>query len=123
MRIDELLALKAGWLDGASTVPSPDGLEWLRKEFTEYWPDEVPLPFIYPTPGGGIRLEWSSAEWEISAEIDLETKRGEFFATPLNDEDSEKAALNLVTPSDWKTVTQWIAKFAPMEPEAVGGMA
>ena len=123
MRIGELLVLKDGWLDGAGTAPSPDGLEWLRKELTEQWPDEIALPFLYPTPEGGIRAEWSSDEWEISAEINLETKQTDFFAIPRKSGESQEASCNLITAADWKTAIQWVAKFAPTEPEAVGGIA
>lgn len=123
MRIGELLALKGGWLDGAGTAPDPNGLVWLRKELTEQWPDETALPFLYPTPEGGIRAEWSSAEWEISAEIDLVSKQAQFLATPLKDGTDEETTISLKTPADWKSASQWVAKFAPTEPEAVGGIA
>ena len=123
MRIDELLVLKDGWLDGAGAAPSRDGLEWLRKQLTDHWPEEVPLPFLYPTLEGRIRAEWSSTEWEISAEIDIAIKQAEFFSTPLIEGDSDEASISLTTPADWKTAAQWVAKFAPKEPEAVGGIA
>jgi hypothetical protein len=123
MRIDELLTIKDGWLDGAGTAPSRDGLEWLRKEFTEHWSDDVALPFLYPTPDGGIRAEWSSTDCEISAEIDLGTKQAEFFSTPLNDGEGEEITVPLTTPAEWRTASEWVAKFTPMEPEVTGGIA
>lgn len=123
MRIGELLVLKDGWLDGAGTAPNPSGLEWLRKDLTEQWPDEVALPFLYPTAEGGIRAEWSSADWEISAEIDLVSKQAEFLAAHLNDGTDDETAISLNTPAGWKSAAEWVAKFAPTEPEAVGGFA
>lgn len=122
MRIDELLVLEDGWLGGVGSALSRDGLEWLRKQFTDHWPDEVPIPFLYPTPEGGIRTEWSSIEWEISAEIDIAIKQAEFVSIPLVEGEIDEAVISLATPADWKTAAQWVAKFAPMNPEAVGGI-
>ena len=45
-----------GWLDGDGKAPSSDGLEWLRDAFECNYPDEVPVPHIYPTESGGVSL-------------------------------------------------------------------
>lgn len=123
MRIDELLALKDGWYDGVGTALSSAGLVWLRNAFADHWPDEVALPFLYPTAEGGIRAEWSAENWEINAEIELDTKNAIIGASPLGEGDFEETAFDLSVPMNWKNAAEWIGRFAPTEPATVGGTA
>ena len=123
MRIDELLVLKEGWLDGSGTAPSKAGLEWLRKELTDQWPDDIALPYLYPTPEGGIRAEWSSDDCEITAEIDLLTKQVVFISSRMSDGESEEKLFDLSDSGNWRTAADWVARFAPLEPETIGGIA
>jgi hypothetical protein len=59
-RIEELLALKPGWLDGEGQAPSAPVLLAAGRLV-----DSIPCPpgtvRIYPTPEGGVELEWDDA--------------------------------------------------------------
>ncbi|MFD0405552.1 hypothetical protein [Kitasatospora sp. NPDC127116] len=58
-RLDELMAVQPGWLDGEGTPPSPAvaaAAAGLAETFTQ-WAAPGPLR-LYPTPEGGIELEW-----------------------------------------------------------------
>lgn len=123
MRVDELLVLKEGWLDGSGTAPSKAGLEWLRKELTDHWPDDIALPYLYPTPEGGICAEWSSVDCEITAEIDLVTKQVVFISSRMSDGESEEKLFELSDSANWRSAADWVVRFAPVEPEAIGGIA
>jgi hypothetical protein len=48
-RIDELRGLEAGWLDGYGKAPSQEGLNWFSNAFENRYPDDLALPYIYPT--------------------------------------------------------------------------
>ncbi|MEI6604820.1 MAG: hypothetical protein WCP35_05895, partial [Verrucomicrobiota bacterium] len=67
-RCEELAQLKDGWLDGEGKAPTKEGLA----AFTQAWDgasaEALPLPYLYPTPEGGIQMEWRQGDWEISAE-------------------------------------------------------
>lgn len=86
LRLEELSDLKDGWLDGRGFAPSWAGLQWLVYAFEKNYDISLPLPYLYPTPEGGIRAEWSLNDQEISLEIDLETRKGAFHALSLQDE-------------------------------------
>lgn len=56
-RLDELAALKPGWLDSESQPPGPSVVAYSARiaESVTSWVG--PLA-IYPTPEGGVELEW-----------------------------------------------------------------
>lgn len=104
-RLDELRSLKAGWLDGEGVAPSGEGLDWLSEAFELNYPDELPLPYLYPTLEGGIQAEWSMGEIEASLEIDLVARRGDWAAVDLTTDEEASRDLDLSEPEDW----QWLA--------------
>lgn len=59
-RLDELAALKPGWLDGEGVPPGPGviALAAAIAESSQVWAKGMR---IYPTPEGGIELEWDDA--------------------------------------------------------------
>lgn len=59
-RMDELAALQPGWLDGDGAALGPALLATAAviAESTAQWAGEIG---IYPTPEGGVQLEWSDA--------------------------------------------------------------
>lgn len=83
-RLDEFRDMKDGWLEGEGVAPSLEGLDWLATGFDRYFPDDLPLPYLYPTPEGGVQAEWSLSENEISLEIDLVTHQGAWHRLEMN---------------------------------------
>ena len=55
-RLDELALLEDGWLDGEGDAISPLLIQLVRDKFHK--PEGLPQPFVYPTPEGGITVEW-----------------------------------------------------------------
>ncbi|WP_232537517.1 hypothetical protein [Cystobacter fuscus] len=72
-RLKEFEDLEHGWLDGEDgEVPSKEGLGWLRGIILALMASyKVPLPYLYPTPEGGVQAEWTFKPWEVSAEFNL----------------------------------------------------
>ena len=102
-RLDEFRAMRDGWLDGEDGVaPSHAGLDWLASNFARHYPDDVPLPYAYPTPAGGVQLEWSLGVQAISLDVDLATRRAWWHRLDLVSEDDAEAELNLDAAADWK---------------------
>lgn len=80
-QVDSLKGLGAGWYDEASPSYDPAALEWLAqllKGLLEAF--ELPTPYVYPTPEGLARLEWSAPTWEVIAGIDLVEKTSDVIA-------------------------------------------
>ena len=114
-RLDEFRDMKDGWADGMQhpsdwgsgygKAPSHEGLDWLADKFTSEYPDDLPLPRAYPTPEGGIQMEWRLGRYDISLEVDFENRIGEWNWVDLNSEDEGENALNMDDRNDW----QWVA--------------
>ena len=57
--------LEAGWADGVLDVDdqsnrygkklSISGLNWLISQFGEYYGSDLPKPYLYPAPEGGVQ--------------------------------------------------------------------
>ncbi|MYA05534.1 MAG: hypothetical protein F4Y37_13145 [Caldilineaceae bacterium SB0664_bin_22] len=102
-RLDELRSMQDGWLDDSGKAPSMVGLDWLSRSFEHQFPDDLPLPYTFPMPEGGIEMEWSLEPHSIILEIDLETHKGSWlrFAGQTNGEDERELDLNDNSAWDW----------------------
>ena len=105
VQLDELRLLQNGWLDGDGIAPPTDGLEWLNDVFEYNYPDEVPVPHLYPTEAGGVQIEWSLEPNEITLDVDLETHLGELHVLNMMSDDVSERTLNFDDAADWK----WLA--------------
>ena len=101
-RLDEFRAMRDGWLDGEGLAPSHAGLDWLSSALERHFPPDAPLPYTYPTPAGGVQLEWSLGRREISLEIDLATRRAQWHWADLDSDADAEAELNLDDAAGWK---------------------
>lgn len=87
-RLVELAGLSEGWLNGEEG----SRLDLSALEFARDLLDEIPkaaleLPRIYPTPEGGVQLEWHGPEIRIELEIEPDLSF-ELFALHPNDEET-----------------------------------
>lgn len=105
-RLDELKLLRNGWLDGqAGRTLETNGLEWLRRAFEGNYPDDLPLPYLYPTAEGGVQVEWTLGTREITLEVDLASKTGVWHELDLGSDDETTTELDLTKSTNW----QWLA--------------
>lgn len=109
-RLDELRDMQNGWLEGEGLAPGSTGLDWLEYASSGRFPDEALLPHIYPTPEGGIQMEWEQDDIVSSLEIDLETRHGEWFQFSRSTEECAERTLNLDAPRDWSWLISEIKK-------------
>jgi hypothetical protein len=103
-RLDDLRLLQPGWLEGQGEPPAQEGLDWLSSVFNQQYPDDLPLPFLYPTAEGGIQAEWSLAKTEVTFAIDLTSHVGQWHALRMDVGAEETRELNLGDTNDW----QWL---------------
>ncbi len=103
-QLDDLRYLRDGWLDGEGKTPPADGLDWLRGAFECNYPDKLPLPHLYPTETGGVHAEWSLDPNEITLDVNLGTRLGEWHILNMTSDDATKRTLNFNDAADW----QWL---------------
>lgn len=74
-RLEELKVLKKGWLDGEQGQPLASAeLQSLADILAElHEQEELPIPYLYPTPSGDVQAEWTIGSWELSATFNLAT--------------------------------------------------
>ena len=116
-RLEDLAALKAGWLNGKGEPLDPMGLRALAKQFDKYFDAELPLPHLYPTAGGGVQAEWSIGAWEVSLEIELESQKATYQALHLSTGECHDLGLELTESSaDWAILNEAIENLQRLKP-------
>jgi hypothetical protein len=107
-RLNELSYLKSGWLEGKGVAPSKEGLFWLAKSFEHYFPEGLPLPYLYPTEEGGIRAEWSLELREVSLDIALNTHKAVWHYLKIDSGEDETKEINLENEGDWNWLIEQV---------------
>jgi len=98
LQLDELRALGDGWLDGKGSAPTAEGVDWLTEWFERRVPPSAAPPRFYPTAEGGVRAEGMFGRQDVSLDIDLAARRGQWHRLNLDsDDDEEERSLNLDT--------------------------
>jgi hypothetical protein len=112
-RLEGLAMLREGWLDGEGLRLPPAGVAWLSKAWTEHWPSDLPLPYVYPTASGGVQLEWSMNTATISVEADLAARTAELVASRTTDGELEaESALNLADAGSWFQIVDIVRRLS-----------
>lgn len=111
-RLEELKALRRGWLDGRGDPPDPEALTWLAHGWMTAYPASLPNPYVYPTPQGGVQLEWSLGTWELSAEVDLDRKRTYFVAVDVAGAATDEFDVDMNSPDGWHTLADLVRKYS-----------
>ena len=114
-QIDELRSLQDGWLEGGGRTPTGDELDWLSRAFDRYYPDDLPLPYLYPTELGGVQAEWSLGRNEVTLEMNLAEHSGYFHALRMENDVETTRTLNLDEDTDWGLLRQAIADMSENE--------
>lgn len=104
-RLDEFRKMKNGWLEGDGLAPNHDGLDWLSASFNRHYPNDAALPHTFPTPAGGIEMEWSSGSQSVILEIDLEQQLGDWLRFDKETDEEYSHTLSLSDGTKW----EWVA--------------
>ena len=107
-RLEELRLLKNGWLEGGGRALSREGLDWLSRTFERHYPENLPLPYLYPTEEGGVQAEWSLGPKEVSLEIEFRSHSGEWHVLDMETNEVSEQTLNINNANDWKWLVEQI---------------
>ena len=114
LQLDDIRALKRGWLDGEGRAPSQSGIDWIESRLHRYLAADLPRPYLYPTEAGGVQLEWSIESNEISIEVNLESHLGIWHQLNVQPQlnmlssDERERELNLDQSSSWGWIIRQI---------------
>lgn len=111
LRLDELSLLRDGWLDGQGKSLDKQGLDWFADILSSRYPEELPLPYLYPTVEGNIRMEWTFDTREISMEVDLHVHSGKWDVLDVCTGEEENRVLNLADQIEWKFISERIKEY------------
>lgn len=114
-RMSILRLVRDGFHEGQGVAPDHDALMWLCDRYCEHFGDDLPAPYIYPTlePVGGVMLEWSFGPIDVSLEIDLKDKVGQWDVTGTKTSfvTDEEALFILTDAEPWQEIAAKIRKF------------
>jgi hypothetical protein len=111
-RLEEFRSIEDGWLEGEGKAPFPDGLDWLAQLFDQRYPDDLPIPHLYPTAEGGIQAEWSQETKEITLEIDIAERTGQWHELDTETDEDESHTLDLNDAPSWQWIVDRIHRIA-----------
>ena len=119
-QLADLKNLKKGWAEGVQSASqwgtgygeplSSEGLKWLAHQFTAYYAFDLPRPYLYPTPEGGVQAEWTLGPNETSLEIDLTAHTAEWHCLNWQTKHSSHRSLNLGSADAWKWLDSQLRK-------------
>ena len=107
-RLDELRSMAVGEFDGLGSAPSHEGLDWLSEKFEHHYPDDLPLPSTFPTPEGGLEMEWSERHQTVIFGINLVTHEGDWYQFDKSSDSETSRKLDLDTSDGWQWVSSQI---------------
>jgi hypothetical protein len=112
-QFEDLAKLRDGWFEPDTAALDPAGLKAFHR-FLEQAVREhgIPRPFLYPTPDGEARAEWSFPDWEVSATIQIRGRLLHLHATHLKSDDSEEAELSLESEGAVSSFAKFVLQFA-----------
>jgi hypothetical protein len=84
-QVRSLAALSRGWFDESSPSYQREELEWLEgllKGVLDGF--ELPTHYLYPTPEGLARAEWSGVKWEVIVSMNLSERVADVVAARID---------------------------------------
>ncbi|MEZ4911037.1 MAG: hypothetical protein R2774_09250 [Saprospiraceae bacterium] len=110
--LKELENLHEGWMNGEGVALDKNGLIWLAEYFElNYNSELLPLPATFPTLDGHIQFEWTLNNYEVSLEVNLHDKSGDFYCIDVQSKEETIKALDLMNSNDWQKLNELIASF------------
>lgn len=114
LQFDELKLLQRGWFEEDTPPLDPAGLDMFRSFLhSVLGGSDIPLPYLYPTPEGDARAEWSFPEWEVSATAELARRSIVLHATHLRSDAFEERELSMDATDGVVGFTKFIHQFMP----------
>lgn len=112
-RLKVFATLADGWFEGDGTSFSAELLRWVERVLVDAIDNGLPRPYLYPTPAGGVLAEWSFADAEVSADIDLQRRSATLVGTKLKSGAMREDVLDMSTLRSPEQLVAFVAAFSP----------
>jgi len=111
VQLESLKALGPGWFDESSPAFEPSALDWLSKLLKGLLDGfQLRRPYIYPTPEGLARAEWSAAGWEVVSNFDLSTRSADIMAARVDSDEINELSVPLGEPGGESKLGSFLAR-------------
>jgi hypothetical protein len=121
-RLKEISETPKGWYDGNNPAPSFAAIEAMRNILHGLPLDkEIPMPYLYPLPDGGISGEWSIEDWEASVEIDPNAQYFELHAVDLVSQNEISSTVHVDEPDLLDRMVSFIKKISSADGKTNAG--
>lgn len=118
-RLEALALLKDGWMDGEGIALSKGSISWFSGSWMAFWPEDLPLPYLYPTPLGMLQAEWSGEHRSVTLEVDTSKKTASLLVSRNDDgEVDTDLELNLEQASGWSEIAR-IVRSLPLQEKSI----
>jgi hypothetical protein len=117
-RTEELKALQRGWLGGEEGQPlDADALTSLAHLLVDlHEQEEMPVPYLYPTPTGGVQAEWTIGPWELSATFDFASGDVELDAVDTQTGAGKEEHTTTQSPEGRLALVKFVTSFSKARP-------
>ncbi|MDR2642807.1 MAG: hypothetical protein LBC74_08430 [Planctomycetaceae bacterium] len=109
-RLKEFAKFQEGWLNGRGKTFNSNDLQKLAKDFERYFAPDLPLPYLYPTPKGGVMAEWSFGTCEVSLEIELPSQDAYYHQIYMETKQDMGSELQLNNADAWLELNSKLQK-------------
>lgn len=112
-RSEELKVLEDGWLDGdQGRALDAAALQRLTDVLADiHEQEEVPVPYLYPTPSGDVQAEWTIGSWELSATFKLASGDVELDAVDSQTGAGKEEQASTQTPEGRLALVNFVTSF------------
>ncbi|MCK6682548.1 MAG: hypothetical protein L6R30_09045, partial [Thermoanaerobaculia bacterium] len=115
-QIEALGALQPGWYDSESPAYETENLGWLEKLLEGLLDGfNLPVPYVYPTPEGRVRIEWPGAHQEIVVTFDLMASSADAMVVHLDSDEFSELAVSFKKPGAESRLGSFIARHVSAE--------
>jgi len=122
VRLDSLMTVEPGWLDGEGSAPAPEAIEAARQVLGRVMVNHgIPRPGVFPNPEGGIQAEWMYKGWVIEARFDSLDILIDVVATAVKSGIEDERLIDRVQQGDTdvRSLAEFILGLEPQEPSNV----
>lgn len=109
-QIQDIHQRRPSWQEPDGPMPDQAGLDWFLQQWKRHYPDNAPVPVIFPTEEGNISVEWSISEFDVDVEVDLTMHDGIWNAYHRHTQVAEEERLNLDNPDGWAWLSNRLAE-------------